>query len=135
MTDANFDFYVPILKADDEEQFILGPVLVPDQEDSQGDVVSREEIRNAAHRFLEHYNTLNLMHERPTTVAVVESFIAPQDLQLGGQIVRSGTWLLGAHVNDADVWAKVKSGHYRGFSIEGYAERVPVDADSSPDSP
>lgn len=126
----NVSLYVPIIKADDEERYILGPVLVPDEEDTQGDIVSAAEIRRAAHRFLEFYQDVRLQHQRSTTVKVVESFIAPHDLQIGMETVKAGTWLLGSHVTDDGIWEQVKSGKLRGYSIGGYAERIEVEADA-----
>jgi hypothetical protein len=31
-----------------------------------------------------------------------------------------GTWMISMKVNNPDVWAKVKAGEVKGFSIEGY---------------
>lgn len=123
----NVSLYVPILKADNEEQYLLGPVLVPESEDTQGDIVSAAEIRRAAHRFLEFYQDIRLQHQRSTTVKVVESFIAPHDLQLGVETVKAGTWLLGVHVTDDGIWQQVKSGKLTGFSIGGFAQRVEIE--------
>jgi hypothetical protein len=36
-----------------------------------------------------------------------------------------GLWV-GFKIDDADVWAKVKSGEYPMFSIQGKAKRIPV---------
>jgi DNA adenine methylase len=109
-----------------EEQFVLGVVLVPEEPDLQDDIVSAAEIRNAAHRFMEWYQAIGLQHERSTSIKVLESFIAPTDLQLGDTLVKAGSWLVGVHVTDPQIWAMVKDGRLRGFSIGGYANRVPV---------
>lgn len=131
---------VPVAKANtfiaksEDEQFVLGPVLVPDTEDLQGDVVSADEIRQAAHRFMEWYQDIHLQHERDTTLKVTESFVAPVDFQLGDYLVKAGTWLLGVHVTDPGIWQMVKDGRLRGFSIGGYAERVPVEDNQVPEN-
>jgi hypothetical protein len=36
-----------------------------------------------------------------------------------------GTWMISMKVNNPDIWAKVKAGEIKGFSIEGYfADKV-----------
>lgn len=121
---------VPIIKfSDDDERFVLGVVLEPDVFDSQADTVSKGEIRQAAHKFLEEFGTRGLMHRANLgeRVQIVESYIAPQDLTVEGVKIRKGTWLMGWHIADDQVWRAVKSGELTGFSIGGSARRVPVE--------
>jgi len=110
----------------DEEQYVLGVVLEPESLDTQGDVVSADEIRKAAHRFLELYGVRGLMHEKDIgeRAVIVESFIAPEPLAFGGETVRKGAWLMGWIVVDRNLWAAVKRGEFTGFSIGGSALRV-----------
>jgi len=129
---------IPIFKAGEEEQrYVLGIVLVPEEVDSQGDVYSGEEVRQAAHQFMEEYQTVGVMHRDKAApqVRVVESFCAPVDFAVGENTVKAGTWLLGIHVADDGLWQSVKAGELTGLSIGGSAVRRPVDApDSAPEA-
>jgi len=37
-----------------------------------------------------------------------------------------GTWFLGAKVNSDEAWAKVKDGTFKGFSVEGMFDMMPI---------
>lgn len=124
------DIRVPVWK-DDAKQLVYGVVLVPDQVDSQGDVVSKEEIEKAAHSFLVRARKHDVQHsDQPAAVETVESYIAPQDMDVAGQRVVEGSWVMGVHVSDPEVWGQVKKGDnpLDGFSIAGLGERSPIAA-------
>lgn len=116
-------------KETDEERFILGVVLEPDSEDSQGDIYSAEEVRQACHWYMEHGRQHRLQHRRDITdkLCLLENFIAPCDMEIGEQTVKAGTWLMGVRVLDDDIWEMAKSGELTGFSIGGTAVRRPID--------
>lgn len=126
LTDRPFERTIPILKTD-EERFVLGVVLEPETVDAQDDVYSSEEIRAAAHHFLEEYRNVGIQHQALVNgrVKIVESYLSPIDFVLGAEHVKRGTWLLGVRVVDDALWAAVKSGDIGGFSIGGFARRVP----------
>lgn len=106
---------------------MLGIVLEPEVIDAQGDIYSPEEIRKAAHLFMQEFGGLGLMHRMQVNdqVKVLESFLAPTDFELGGISVKKGTWMLGVRVLSDALWEQVKSGALTGFSIGGSARRVP----------
>jgi DNA adenine methylase len=110
-----------------DERFVLGIVLEPEVVDAQGDIYSAEEIRAAAHRFMEDFGGLGLMHRLRVNgqVKVLESYLAPTDFIIGELAVRKGTWLLAVRVLSDELWERVKSGDLTGFSIGGSARRVP----------
>ena len=110
-----------------DERFVLGIVLEPEVVDAQGDIYSADEIRQAAHRFMEEFGGLGLMHRMRVNdqVKVLESYLAPVDFDLAGVTVRKGTWLLGVHVISDELWGQVKDGSLTGFSIGGSARRHP----------
>ncbi|MCA9586088.1 MAG: N-6 DNA methylase, partial [Myxococcales bacterium] len=113
-----------------DERFVLGIVLEPEVVDAQGDIYSGEEIRAAAHRFMEDFGGLGLMHRLRVNgqVKVLESYLAPTDFTIGELSVRRGTWLLAVRVLSDELWERVKSGDLTGFSIGGSARRVPEPA-------
>ncbi len=110
-----------------DERFVLGIVLEPEVVDAQGDIYSAEEIRQAAHKFMEDFGGLGLMHRYRVNdqVKIAESYLAPGDFSIGEQMVRKGTWLLGVHVLSDELWGEVKDGSLSGFSIGGTAVRNP----------
>lgn len=113
-----------------DERFVLGIVLEPEVVDAQGDIYSAEEIRAAAHRFMEDFGGLGLMHRLRVNgqVKVLESYLAPTDFTIGELAVRKGTWLLAVRVLSDELWERVKTGDLTGFSIGGSARRVPEPA-------
>lgn len=119
----------PIAKADVEKQLVYGVVLTPDEVDSQDDFMTADDIEKAAHSYLVQSRVVGAQHEKPMNKAeVVESYIAPQDMdwdgQYGPQQVKKGAWVLGVKINDRKEWQKVLDGEYQGFSVGGYGVRT-----------
>ena len=110
-----------------EQHFVLGVVLEPDVVDSQNDTYSAAEVEKTAHDWMENYLKTGLMHQGDVSEKVrpVESYIAPQDFEINGQPVKAGSWILGVHILDNDLWTAVKAGDLTGFSIGGSAIRKP----------
>ena len=119
---------LPIVKADEEQRVVTGVVLEPETTDSQGDIYSADEIRKAAHGFMERFQNVGLQHKRLINhkARIVESFLAPVDMKIGKAAVKKGTWVVAVHVLDDAVWKAVKTGELTGFSIGGSAIRKPV---------
>jgi hypothetical protein len=127
---------LPLMKAD-SLRFVLGVVLEPNDgkgdapldPDSQKDIYSEEEIREAAWQFLAEYRQIGEMHERTVgkdQIEVVESYVAPVDMAIDGERIRKGTWMLGARVKDGELWRKIKRGEYGAWSVDGTASRKPM---------
>lgn len=120
-----------ITKAEDvaagEERFVLGIVLEPDVIDSQSDTYDAATIRAAAHGFMENYRNIGLQHQGYVTgkIEILESYLAPVDMEINGQAVKAGTWLMGLRFNDDALWEQVKAGALTGLSIGGTAIREP----------
>ena len=120
-----------VLKVDKSQRLVLGPVLIPEKIDLQGEIISAHEIEKTAHGFLKAALTGKArpgeMHtEFDKKLDVVESYIMPCDGMINNQMVKKGTWMLCVHVNDDAAWAKVLKGHYKGFSVGGFARKIPV---------
>lgn len=132
---AVFAKSIPLIKGTDpgDERFVLGIVLEPEVVDAQGDIYSTDEVRQAAHRFMEEFGGLGLMHRMRVNgqVKVLESYLAPGDFAVGDATVRKGTWLLAVRILSDELWSEVKDGQLTGFSIGGSARRVP-EADAPP---
>lgn len=113
---------------DTDERYILGVVLEPDEVDSQGDMISAEEIRNAAHLYMQEHGNVGLQHQTFVNdkIKILESYIAPADFEIGGQKVKQGTWLMAFRVLDDSIWKAIKSGLLTGLSIGGTGLRMAV---------
>lgn len=116
----------------EEERYVLGVVLEPLKElgkvDSQNDLYSAEEVRQAAYKFMEYYGTLGLQHKANAAgrVKLLENWISRNDEVINGEVVKAGTWLMGIRVVEDELWSAVKAGKITGLSIGGFAERKPV---------
>lgn len=118
---------VRIVKAAKEERYILGVVMKPDDVDAHGEVTTVAEIRKAAHNFLVNGPKIGYQHEEtPGGLILIESFLAPAEFKLGTETIAVGTWLIAVRVINNKVWKAVKEGKITGFSIEGYAKKVPL---------
>lgn len=128
-----FKLRVPITKLDDEQRLAWGWAYVAIDDDGNqvvdhsGDVVSIEEIQNAAEGFIRDSRKGNEVHEN-TVGHVVHSLVITDDvaklLEFRGK--RRG-WFVGLKVLDDAAWAGVKSGKYRAFSIGGSADVEELD--------
>jgi 2'-5' RNA ligase len=117
---------IRIAKAEGEKRLVTGIVLEPDEIDAHGDWERSDVIMRAAHRFLADFNReteMGLQHRIFGSIGVqlVESWIAPVDMELGGQKVKKGSWMMTVKVVSDHLWRKVKSGEITGFSIGGVA--------------
>lgn len=126
-----FETVVPLWK-DDAKQIVYGVVLTPGVRDSQGDIVSADEIEKAAHAFLVNYRKHDVQHAEVLKGAdgqpfaeTVESFIAPSDMEVAGGKVLKGSWVMATHITDHATWQRVVKGELGGFSIGGSGERLP----------
>ena len=130
---------------DEDQHLIIGAAMIPDlkiyRNDSQlGEhnvVFSKDTVRRIAEKFYAKgfQGSANIMHDAGQVVAGVNYFLSWIKDDAKGMVGLSGdypdgTWFVGAKVNNEAVWAKVKSGEIKGFSVEGmfeYEEKKPED--------
>ena len=77
-----------------------------------------ETIEKMAHDFLSKQRNTQISkgHDGETNKGcVVESFIARE----GDSDFIPGSWVVGVHVPDAEIWGSIEKGELTGFSIEG----------------
>jgi len=111
---------VSILKLLKDQQIAIGPVLIPNAEDLQGDTVLEEDVERAAHKSMEQLLPIQVMHDGEKVDAVrVESYV----YRNFGKRVPEGTWISAVKVRDKRVWDMIKEGKLRGFSIGGTGTR------------
>jgi len=46
-------------------------------------------------------------------------------MEVAGQTIKAGSWLVEVKVDDLDSWQQIKNGQVTGFSIGGWAVKVP----------
>ena len=135
---------IPIAKADQSKGIIYGVVLDPYQADLHGDWIPPADVEEAAHRFMERGQKVNLRHSDKLDAVVMESTLVQYpteddyqkamageahsiyEMPYGDQTVRSGTWILGVKVKDPKARAQAESGELDAFSIEGLGIRRPA---------
>lgn len=93
-----------ILKVDEHQRVITGPVLVPGEFDLDGDIVSKEQVERVAYKFMEDYQNVDILHRFKNVAKPVESFILREDTMMEGVDLPEGTWILSAKVYDDDTW-------------------------------
>jgi hypothetical protein len=120
----------------EEQKIISGPLMLADQliyrnNDRFGEhyvKFSAETIKQIAIKFAKkkYQNNVNLMHDSNQVVSGVtmfESFIVDKArgiLPMQGYMeVPDGSWFGSFYVENADVWKGIKSGDFKGFSVEG----------------
>ena len=123
----------------EDKQEIFGPAMLADvpiyRNDSQlGEynvVFDKATIYKIAQKFFEKdFNkNFNLMHDpnqKCTGVYAFQSYIVDstegRPAPKGYEDAMDGSWFLGVKVNNPEVWAKIKSGEIKGFSVEGVFE-------------
>lgn len=131
-----------------EERYVLSLVLEPTdgkdgapyKPDTQKDIYSSEDVRKAAHAWMEYHGAVDLNHSwkdlGKEKVRTLESYIAPVEFTCGegskAYKVLKGTWMLGIRVVDDALWKAVKEGKIGAYSIGGTAMREPITEPGGP---
>jgi hypothetical protein len=130
------DFH--IAKSDDEKQYIFGWAQVANNEDGsviedwQGDIISPEDLEQTAYSYVLDFRDTGERHDPALRKKgkLIESCVFTKEkmraIGIPDGSIPEGWWA-GFHIEDPDAWAKIKSGEYQMFSVEGTGERVPID--------
>jgi 2'-5' RNA ligase len=127
-----------IAKMDDDKRLVFGWASISftadgeQLEDLQHDIIDPEDLEEAVYEYVLHFRDTGEEH-RPhlrKKGKLVESCVFTAEKQkamgLPEGILPVGWWI-GFKIEDDEAWEKVKNGTYRMFSIEGKAQRVPVE--------
>lgn len=121
-----------IAKSVEDEQLVFGWANVAIDTDGtypldwDGDVHEPEELEKAAYNFVLKYRATGENHEGEAKGNLVESMMFTKEKQNALGIpegVVPEAWWVGFHVPDKEVFAKIKSGEYEMFSVQGSAIR------------
>ena len=127
-----------IMKTDDDKRLVFGWASISIKvdgeqlEDRQQDMIDPEDLEEAAYEYVLNFRDTGEEHIQSLRKKgkLVEScvFTAEKQRAMGipEGIVPIGWWI-GFKIEDDDAWEKVKNGTYKMFSIEGKANRMPVD--------
>lgn len=111
-----------VTKAKDPQQLVYGVVYEPEIEDIHGDYMTAEDIEKAAHGFMSDYQNVDKQHDFTTNAGtVVESYVAPVDMEIGDETIIKGTWVLVTKATD-EIWEDIQKGEFTGYSLAGTAE-------------
>lgn len=119
---------IAVKKSVAEKQILFAEVYAPNITDSHGDWMNAEEIEKMAYNFARHgrLNKVDMNHDNNLYgCCIVETFIARAD----DPIFIPGSWVVGIHVPDPTIWAKVKSGELNGLSMECLCLKKSVDVE------
>jgi hypothetical protein len=120
---------------DEEKRIVTGAAMIADlpiyrRDDVRGEyyvVFDKESIFKIAKKWARsnQYNSVNVHHKTPIMngVSLFESYIIDRERgvmpPIGFEEVADGSWFVSYLIDNDDVWAKVKSGEFKGFSVEG----------------
>lgn len=127
-----------IAKMDDDKRLVFGWASISftadgeQLEDLQHDIINPEDLEEAVYEYVLNFRDTGEEH-RPNLRKkgkLVESCVFTAEKQramgLPEGILPVGWWI-GFKIEDDEAWEKVKNGTYRMFSIEGKAQRVPIE--------
>ena len=124
---------------DEEKRLVRGCIMRSDfpiyrRDEKMGEyyvIYKAKEIRKMAEKYLMEgrQNDVNLMHQEGSDVdgvQMVQYFIKGDGIQVDGFDDCADGSLFGEfHVVNDDIWAEIKAGTYKGFSLEGVFDLVP----------
>lgn len=111
-----------LVNKEDEKQLVYGVVYEPDTPDAHNDMMDAAEIEKSAHLFLADYRNIDKQHDFQGGYGeVVESYVAPQDFEVGGETIAKGSWVLVTKADD-ETWEAIQKGEITGYSMAGMAE-------------
>lgn len=128
--EASFTTNCKIVKADKDNHYVTGIVYEPMAEDAHGNYMTEAEITKAAYWFAKNGNQCDIQHnfEKLENSAVVESYVTKCDMEIEGQQIKKGTWMMTVEIDD-DTFEKVEKGELTGFSMGGVGKYSQVDVE------
>ena len=125
---------------DEEKRIVSGVAMVADMPIYRRDAVRGEyyvvfdadSIFKIAKKWARSnkYDSVNAHHKTPIEegVSLFESYIVDRERGVmppkGYEDVADGSWFVSYLIDNDDVWAKVKAGEFKGFSVEGVFDFV-----------
>ena len=117
---------IPIAKINKEKKMVYGIVYAPNEEDTDGDFMTPEEIEKMAYDFMKNGRTRNVdrQHDfQPDEGFVAESWLIRKNDPLFPH-EKEGAWAVGIKVENKETWEDIKKGVINGISLAGVGRRV-----------
>jgi hypothetical protein len=131
-------------KAEVEKRIISGPLMVADlpiyrrtkEEGEYYGVFQKEDIYNLRNKFFKQgkSNLVNEMHDSNKMidgVYMIESFLIDKERGINapkGYELTDGSWFGSYKIDNDEIWNDfIKSGEFKGFSVEGLFKTVKID--------
>jgi hypothetical protein len=130
-------------KAEVEKRIISGPLMVAElpiyRRDESGEyygVFQKEDIYNLRNKFFKQgkSNLVNEMHDSSKMidgVYMIESFLIDKERGINapkGYELTDGSWFGSYKIDNDEIWNDfIKSGEFKGFSVEGLFKTVKID--------
>ncbi len=121
-----------ISKIDKDKHEVFGWASIVEEDgkpltDRQGDIMTPADLEKMAYSYVLDCRVGGEMHVKKGIGKLIESTVFTEEKQksLGIDLGFVGWWV-GFHVDDADVWEKVKDGTYKAFSIHGKGIREKI---------
>lgn len=131
--DCCVDVLFDITKSNSDEGLVSGWANVAVNADGsipldwQDDIIKPETLEKAAIGFMMDYRGSGVMHQGESKGVVVESIVFTKEKQacigIPEGVIPEG-WFITVKVLDPEVFAKVKDGTFKMFSIQGSAKRI-----------
>lgn len=119
----------PIKKSEQAKRLVWAEVYAPDRPDSDAEFMRAEEIEAMAYDFMRRMkqDQVDAGHDQINKdgCCVVESFIARK----GDPEFIEGAWVVGMHIDNDELWAKVEKGEINGFSMEALVVKQPMEVE------
>jgi len=126
-----------LFSADEDRRIISGPAMLADfpiyrNDEHHGeylvtfDAPTIFQIVNKFFKkgFTENFNLFHNENDVPGGVQLFESFIVDESRGIlpmkGFEDAKDGSWFISAKIENDEVWERVKSGEFKGFSVEGF---------------
>ena len=110
-----------IIMKDEARRLAYGIVYAPDEVDTDGDTMTREEIEKAAYGFMEKRRTTSIDADHDGEAGkgyVAESWIVRSGDPLFPN-EPAGAWAIGIKVTDEPTWQRILKGELTGLSMAG----------------
>lgn len=132
---------VKFTAVDEDQHLVAGPLLIPDKKILRLDdnnnpyyvFFTGDTIKEIAQKYLQKRYTDNVTYEHSQPVkdvALVESWVVANPVKDKSNVYNftmpKGTWFGIFKVNNPQLWADVKAGKVKGFSIEGMFDHQQV---------
>lgn len=129
------DHEVVPLSFNDEKMELLGAAMIPDMNIYRRDengyeyevYFTKDTIRQIAQTFFRKglQSNLNIEHtEKDADAFTFQSMIVDKAKGISPFDLPDGSWVVGVKINSTELWNDIKAGKRKGFSVEGFFDKV-----------